>query len=157
MENTHTLEDIAHAEMMNSFVSWLGKKKDVKIYCEVPYNHYGDRGVVDVLAMMLNGQHWQGVGCELKPRFFDLGETIRQVHRAQLYFQTPDTMTAYGKPILRFPLILKATDENLNTAMHYQGILNNVPVYFFDDKKAFRNDIHRAWYAAEKERRYKAA
>ena len=141
------LFDEAHAKLCRSFVRWLRQKPSVQTFCEVPFSHWGDRGVVDVLALFRLSPEtpWQGIACELKPAVLDLGGTIRQVRKAQAYFQPPSTLAHMGQMLLRFPLILEANEENFLTATHYAEILEGIEVRFFDVEKALDNPFERAW------------
>ena len=81
----------------------------------------------------------------MKPRIVDLGETIRQVKKAEIYFQLPPTMAHFGRPILRFLLVLEATESNYITATQYANLLDDLEVHFFSREIALQNPFEQAW------------
>lgn len=102
------MRDKKHAEMMRAYVEWyrntykVEDTHDVEVEIEVPFNWYGERGFVDLLAKRTIPVYAPFVGrnpeikiigkdcfydiCELKTRIEDLGETIRQIRRAKEFF-----------------------------------------------------------------------
>lgn len=80
------------------------------------FNHFGDRGVVDaILRRNFAGERkatW--LVCEIKPQLFDIGETIRQVRRAQEYFckARPDMRVDGWENEYRYLLVVEANREN---------------------------------------------
>lgn len=95
------MKDQKHAEMLNAYAKWYrgtykGNGYDVELEIEVPFNHYGERGFIDLLAkriVPLRDSTRKIVDidifydlCELKTHIDDLGETIRQVKRAKEFF-----------------------------------------------------------------------
>ena len=147
------LDDETHAAMAQAFVKWLRRHQAVATFCEVPYNFYGERGVVDVVALLQPAPAvpWRGIACELKPVIYDLGATIRQVKKAERYFQLPPALSALGSPILRFPLILEANERNYLTALHYADVLDGVEVHFFSADTALANPFEQAWAAGQRQ------
>lgn len=141
------LDDAAHAALVQAFVRWLRSKPWVWTNCEVPYNFYGERGVIDVLALMrpTPAAPWYGIACELKPELLNLNETMRQVTKAQNYFQLPSSISAFGRPILRFPLVLQATEHNYVTVTQYADVLDGIEIHFFDVHAALSNPLEQAW------------
>ena len=143
------LDDQAHVALVRAFVKWLRAKAGVLTVCEVPYNFYGERGVVDVLALVRPslGEPWSGVACELKPSIHDLGATMRQVKKAERYFRLPSDLVSFGQAALRFPLILEANGDNFTTASCYAEVLDGIEVHFFSQGEGLRNPFERAWLA----------
>ena len=142
------LDDQAHAMLTNAFVKWLrSSPAGVRTFCEVPFCHYGERGSIDVVAVVQTcpAKPWHGIACELKPALLNLNETMRQVTKAQNYFQMPSSISAFGQPTLRFLLVLQATESNYVTVTQYSDVLDGIEIHFFDLLSAFRNPFEQAW------------
>lgn len=144
------LDDEAHAGLVRSIVGWLRQVPGVRTFCEVPYNYYGERGVIDIVALAPDSSFaspWRGVACEVKPVLRDLGATMRQVRKAESYFQLPPVLPIRGQPLLRFPLILAANETNFLAAVHFAQVLDGIEVHFFSPEDAFTNPFESAWRA----------
>jgi len=123
--------DKEHAEFMNQFISEY-KEKGYNVEHEVPYNWYGDRGFIDIVLCKGN----KLIICELKPQLTDIGETIRQVRKAEDVFLKAKPEYSRFEDI-KFVLVLKATNENLEVCKQYSEVLKGVKVIFWNtDKKA---------------------
>jgi len=141
------LDDEAHAVLVQAFVRWLRSKTGVATFCEVPYNYYGQRGIIDVLALVqiAPGAPRHGIVCELKPALRDLGAAIRQVRKAESYFQLPPALSERDPVILRYPLILEANEANYLTVVQYADVLDGVEVHLFSVNAALDNPFEQAW------------
>ena len=134
------LHDRAHAILMEQYIEAMRPRFE-KVGVEVPYEHYGNRGFIDVVLKRSGDdgrEHWKV--CELKPRLTDLGETIRQVKQAQRYFELARRdLFKTGDCTVEFPLVILATDDNLRTYMKFRRLLDETEVEFFHpDREALR-------------------
>ncbi len=146
--------DERHAGLMQSFVAASLREGFEFVGCEAPYNHYGDRGVVDVVLRKRRPGGGGGVWhvCELKPVLTDVGETIRQVHRAREFFQKarPDLFEGEIGPEVRFLLVLEASEHNLAVVRNHADLFAGMEVVFHHEDLALRDrcqsvfEIHSA-------------
>lgn len=140
--------------MQDAVVRWFSQHPAAKVYCEVPFNVYGQRGIVDVVALAKlspTNEQWRGAACELKPNIVNFGETLRQVRKAETYFQLPPQMSSrYQTPILQFPLLVGANEHNFDLAQRYRALLRGVDLHFFDNEYALANDFEKEWKASKK-------
>ena len=84
-------KDSNHAELVQEFKQyWQGKTDDSKKILselEVPYNHYGERGFIDLkIEEFQNNELERCMLFELKTSLQDIGETTRQFKRMREYF-----------------------------------------------------------------------
>lgn len=152
--------DGKHAALMQSFISVSLREGFEFVGCEVPYNHYGDRGVVDVVLRKRKARRGGGVWqvCELKPVLADVGETIRQVHRAREYFQKarPDLFTGGMEEEVHFLLVLEASEHNLTVLRNHADLFTGMEVVFHHENHALRDrcqstfEIHSAILEAKR-------
>ena len=110
-------KDHQHAAFTQSFIEVMKKRQYSLVGCEIMYNHYGDRGVIDVVLRKDSADQKRSTWliCEMKPRLYDIGEAIRQVHRAEEYFlrARPDMKIQDWENEYRFVLVLEADKQNL--------------------------------------------
>ncbi len=111
-------KDHQHAAFTQNFIEAMKKQQYSLVGCEIMYNHYGDRGVIDVVLRKdyVDQKRSTWLICEMKPRLYDIGETIRQVHRAEEYFcrARPDMKMQGWENEYRFILVLEADKQNLH-------------------------------------------
>lgn len=71
--------------------------------------------------------------CELKPLLLDIGETIRQINRAKQYFfkDRKELLDSAFSNIIKYPLVLEASQFNLSVCLKYLELLDNVEIEFF--------------------------
>ena len=100
---------------------------------EVPYN--SGRGFIDVVMSRVDHERKQvtWTAAELKTSLRNLGETIRQVRRAQQFFVPGNAdRLAPGYPAEhRFPLVVWATDQNWRQCASYWKLLSGIELEFF--------------------------
>ena len=126
--------DSRHADFTQSFINASLQRGFSLVGCEIHYNHYGDRGVVDVILNRRGSEEGQMDWeiCELKPRLSNIGEAIRQVRRAQRYFRESrkDLFEEDLQHKLAFLLVLEATDHNLKQYRNHPGLFQGIEVRF---------------------------
>jgi hypothetical protein len=128
--------DKEHAEFMNSFIAEY-KMRGWGEEHEVPYNWYGQRGWID--ALLHKGDVL--LVCELKPRLGNVGEAIRQVKQAREAFLKACPSYASFNDI-HYPLVLKATEENLGTCREYLNLIKDLEVIFWSGDKELQERIN---------------
>ena len=126
--------DRRHAAFMESFIT-ASIARGFRLHgCEVPYNHYGNRGVVDVLLRKAtpanDGFEWHV--CELKPVLADIGEAIRQVQKSAQYFRESrrDLFSSARSHSFRFPLVLEASAHNFQLWREHSHLFRDIEVLF---------------------------
>lgn len=143
MASTQHVHDHRHATFTKSFISQKKSEGYQLAGCEVLYNHYGDRGVIDVvMRKQISGtKEVEWMICEMKPQLYDIGDTVRQVKRAQEYFCKArsdmimkDCMNRY-----RFLLVLEANDHNLMQVQKYRDLFQGIELMYHHDTAAIRN------------------
>lgn len=86
------LGDLKHAKMIKVVLKEYSSCHSFEV--ESPFNYYGERGFVDLAqleitnAIMPNGERtrWQLTLWEMKTKLEDVGQTLRQIHKAKKYF-----------------------------------------------------------------------
>ncbi|MBI1390792.1 MAG: hypothetical protein GC154_20375 [bacterium] len=113
--------------------------------CEVMFNHYGDRGVVDVALRKEDPvkRLMEWLICEMKPWLADVGEAIRQVRRAQEYFclSRPDFARKGWVNQYRFLLVLEANDQNAAQVQQYRDLFHGMEIAWHHQDEALRRRI----------------
>jgi hypothetical protein len=145
MATTHLVYDHRHASFTKSFISQKKSQGYQLVGCEVLYNHYGDRGVVDVVMSkhVSDTKEVEWLICEMKPQLVDIGETVRQVKRAQEYFckARSDMVVKDCVNRYRFLLVLEANDHNLMQALKYREIFQGIEVLYHHEDLVVKNRI----------------
>ncbi len=150
--------DWKHSGLAQSFIERQALEGFGLAGCEVHYNHYGDRGVVDVLLKRsVSGRSLWWV-CELKPFLQDIGEAVRQVHRAQTYLRKSRSDLFGEEDELKFGLVLLASDHNWLAYRKHCDLFRNFQVLFHHEdartERRIRNfqEIFEAMQAVREER-----
>ena len=129
------LLDRKHAILMREYIENCEQNNFEIVSCETPYNHYGERGFIDLILRKSNNHskicYWKL--CEFKPMLFDLGETIRQIHRSKEYFfkDQKKLLNQGFSNIIEFPLSLEANKTNLSVCLKYLELLRDINIEFF--------------------------
>lgn len=135
--------DWRHSGLAQRFIAREVAEGFSLVGCEVHFNHYGDRGVVDVLLRKDVGGRWLWWVCELKPILLDVGEAVRQVHRAKTYLRQSRSDLFGEGDRLEFLLVLEAGEHNWDVFRRHVDLFRDVRVLFFHDDKElerrFRN------------------
>lgn len=124
--------DIKHRDMLNEFIEEMTKRGWEMLDSEVHYHYYGMKGYVDVVL----GKGDNLLVCELKPELIyrekpDLGKTMRQVNQAKESFvKARPEFSKFKKR--EYPLVLRASDENIDLCEEYINLLRNINIVFFD-------------------------
>lgn len=135
---------IKHDDMIKDFIDLLEacpefKPKSitgdtvncVKIETEVPFCHYGFRGVVDVVQSLESGSTKCACLFELKTKLLDIGKTVRQVKLAMEYFPKCNR-TKYTQFL--FTLVILGTKSNIEAIERYNNMFpfgDNFNIYIF--------------------------
>jgi len=70
---------------------YIPSSRKLKFQTEVPYNHYGDRGFIDlIMTTMRQGKIERKHMIEFKTEIRDLGEMLRQYKRMRRYYPEDD-------------------------------------------------------------------
>ena len=105
---------------------------------EEPYNHYGSRGVLDILHYHRLNDLIDGSGellaiYEIKPRIYNLNETLRQITTYSEYGIQHFKKTYDNRPVDAYwtHLVLLNTKENCDLILNFQNsfasIFKNAP------------------------------
>lgn len=159
----------------NEIVNYLIKRQKDKINVELEitdikteqhYNHYGDRGVIDLVVIRdpRDKKKKGSVSCiEVKSHLDSADEIIRQINRSKEYFPRDKDNICYFR-IVRFFLAVLANEHNYKHMEKYsQQYLNSGFTTFFvhpnkggDDRifyKVIQNHLNsdddRTWYYDE--------
>ena len=132
--------DHRHASFTQSFIDRMRKNRFRLVGCEILFNHFGDRGVIDVVLRRDNSQERSATWlvCEMKPQLNDVGEAIRQVRRAQAYFcqARPDILVKERENQYWFVLVLKAHEHNLQQLNQYHDLFGDIEILFHHEDPA---------------------
>ena len=130
--------DHAHADLMEDFIRHAEGKGYDLLGVEIPWSHYGNRGVLDAAfrsKRLVNGKRVL-ILAEFKSTLADIGRSVRQVQLVKSYFLNGVDCSEYlidGEAcIIECPLIVKATEENLSLVLKYQHLLRDIDILFFD-------------------------
>ncbi len=137
MNQSHTaapkLFDHRHAAMQREYIEARESEGYVLYGTEVPYNH--GRGFIDVVVSRTDHRRKEvtWLVAELKTSLHNLGETIRQIHRAERFFfeSNPVRGTPGYTSIRRFPLVVWASEQNWRQCSNYWQLLAGIQVEFF--------------------------
>ena len=145
--NAHSpIKDYKHATLMKKFITDQQNDGFQFIGCEVFYNYFGARGVVDVLLRKDDGgtktSTW--LVCELKPALYDIGETIRQVRRAKEYFckARPEYTNVGWTNIYKFVLILEASAYNYEQVKEFRELFSDIEIQHYHSDKSRLKQIN---------------
>lgn len=125
MKGSSKLYDKRHAKLVEDIVKYIKEidKSDdiVWLKTEEHYNHYGNRGSVDI-AYLSNLSYSKGKFLrlyEVKPEIRNLNETIRQCKKAYKFFLSEFS----GKRLV--DLFIEPTSYNLDVLLEHQETLNS--------------------------------
>lgn len=115
---------------------------------EIPWSHYGQRGVLDAAfrsKSLINGQRVL-VLAEFKSKLADIGRAVRQVHLTQAYFFSGISnkeryVAEHESTRVLYPLIVHADPENLSIALRYSQLLSEVDIQFFHPQPSVAEKI----------------
>lgn len=130
--------DLRHRTLLNKllelkdFENW---HKPIDVEIEYPYNYYGDRGFIDVLAITKDTTSIY----EIKPDLENLGEAIRQLRKAEnilkkLNYSGSHEETHYTRFIdtrIDMILVTELNEENYLILEASFKILDNLPHRFW--------------------------
>jgi hypothetical protein len=160
------VKDEVHAKFLSNFYDThkaLGSETRA-FETEVPYNYFGDRGIIDFVDYWINRTYNlsdlsdlepSNPGLldflqlyELKTELLDIGETIRQVKKAKLFFAKGfegniDHLKFNPAPehklIVRSSLVILKTEKNISDLQKYCTSFESANidgVFFFDLKES---------------------
>ncbi|MFB3789397.1 MAG: hypothetical protein ACE15F_23805 [bacterium] len=136
MDYESLVRDQKHASFLSRFIQAKIKDGYHLAGCEVPFNHFGDRGVIDVVLRCDDPLVHKAVWwiCEIKPALYDIGDTIRQVRRAEQYFcqARPDMNKPGWENEYRFVLVIDAQMENFQDMDKYRDLFQGIEVVYFN-------------------------
>ena len=140
MDPSRPPRDHRHALFTQSFIDRMRKNRFNHVGCEILFNHFGDRGVIDVVLRRDNPNERSATWlmCEMKPKLYDVGEAIRQVRRAQAYFcqARPDICVKERENQYRFVLVLEAKESNLQQLIQYHDLFGDIEILFHHEDPA---------------------
>jgi len=111
---------------MQAYIKTMQEKGHELVGVEVPYNYYGHHGFIDVLLRKKIPDRDEWIVSELKSHLDDIGEALRQVHRAKMYFFPA---TGRGTPTdAVFDLVVEARVENERIWRENKVLLSQVPI-----------------------------
>ncbi len=137
------LHDKKHTDLVKLILLTLIKCLNFKVNCvktEYPFNHYGDRGFIDVIAWRhdkkksnLNKTIYI---FEAKPILLDIGKTLRQIHSYDKYISSHiDYLfgSNFGKKRVVSILALNNNVDNWKIVNKYQPVfaVSNIKIIAF--------------------------
>jgi len=139
--------DGKHAHLMEAYITKAVRNGCDLIGVEIPWSHYGNRGVLDAALWSSKGKVGGRVLvlAEFKSELIDVGGCIRQVELVRKYFlkgaQMPEFEDLGESCEVRYPVILLATMVNARQAVKYHHLLRDMELYFFHEDDKVRQDI----------------
>ncbi len=137
--NGFRILDKEHADMARGIAKEF-KKRGYKTRVEMPYDYYDERGFVDVVA-------WNNdelLACELKPLLINISETLKQVNQTRDSFLQSHPNLAQSLKV-RYPLVLRATTDNLNVCEAYLDLLKDADIIFWHEDKEIEVGISQRY------------
>jgi hypothetical protein len=141
MTGSPIARDHKHASFTQSFIAKKQREGFRLVGCEVMFNYFGDRGVIDVVLRKDYPSERRAIWvlCEIKPDLHDIGEAIRQVRRAEQYFcrARPDLRVKDWENEYEFVLVLEASKQNLLEVLDlHRDLFKGVEVMYHHEDPA---------------------
>lgn len=90
--------DQLHSQIQSILIKHIKEKRwNLKVYAEYPYNNFGDRGFIDVLEISNDGHCFI---YEIKTHLKNLGESLRQLNKAEVVLKKESLGRIYHKDLL---------------------------------------------------------
>ena len=126
--------DQRHADMVRDYIRVKEREGYSLFGVEVPYRRGMGHGYIDVVLFRNAGadqRFW--VAAEMKTALADIGGAIRQVEAAREFFPSHHRRQVTGDRhgAMSFPLVVLASDQNLQDCVRYAKLLEKVQLEFF--------------------------
>jgi len=150
-------KDHKHALLVKEYIAAMVKKGFSLVDTEVLHTYGKTRGYIDAVLVSRQRHSQTGkytlIAAECKPRFFDIGNGVREVKTAKLYFeQSAPTSKLLGNTTeysIAYPMIVQATEENMLMYLKNINYFQSIALVFFDkDPKVcveFRNSLNETY------------
>lgn len=122
------MSDKKHRLLMTRFIATC-LPKDTVIDTEVPYNHYGIRGFVDIVSTKSFDKYNFHQLYELKTNLNDVGEAIRQVKKQEKWYKTGVDLPQQDE-IMSY-LVLPFTKENVEVFLENTALFKSINLIWF--------------------------
>ena len=123
------ISDRVHRELMSKYVEYCEKYNLGELHVEIekPYNHYGQRGFIDIFSVNRNAGSYNV--CEVKPSLENLGEAIRQLKKVESALESGMTLD-YDIAGLRgfYRLVTLFNEHNYSIISDSYVLLKNVKI-----------------------------